>query len=251
MSKYRKKFQKPPEPAPAVPVAKPKPFASFLRTVRLLFWGLVGLFLAFHVMVVALLYIWQTKPITNSMFMIVHRASTLSGVKQTWVEYDQIAKSAKQAVIASEDASFVKHSGFDWQGIADAIKRNQQTGDISAGGSTISQQLAKNLFLISKRSYIRKAEEALITVIIERMWTKERILTAYLNVVEFGHGIYGIEQASRHYFNKSAKDLSKRESALLISMLPNPKYYEKNLDNERLQNKKAIILKRMNGATLP
>lgn len=255
MSKSRKKPKQPPvEPpvAPPVPVApKAKPFASFKRAVKILSVGLISIFFAFHMMVLALLFIWKTEPTTNSMFMILHRISTFSGVKQTWVDGDQIANSTKQAVIASEDANFAKHIGFDLQAIDNAIKKNKETGRYSAGGSTISQQLAKNLFLFPQRSYIRKAEEALITVMIEQMWTKERILTVYLNVVEFGNGVYGIEQASQHYFNKSAKNLTKRESALLISMLPNPKYYEKNLNSEHLQNKTAIILRRMDSAVLP
>lgn len=186
----------------------------------------------------------------NSMFMLTHRLKGGS-VTQTWVEYDDIAKSVKQAAIASEDAKFTTHNGFDLDAINTAIKANEASGAISMGGSTISQQLAKNLFLTSHRSYIRKAEEAIITVMMEKMWDKKRILTVYLNVVEFGDGIYGIEAAAQHYFKKSAAKLNKEQSALLISMLPNPKYFEQHMDNRRLQNKKRIILKRMPSAALP
>lgn len=221
-----------------------------LKLIKWLLFVAVLLIIAFHVMVAGLLTVWQTQPISNSMFMLAHR---LQGgqVTQQWVEYDDIAKTAKQAAIASEDAKFVAHHGFDMQGIEKALEKNQNTGKLSAGGSTISQQLAKNLFLTSKKSYIRKADEALITMMIEKMWDKERILTAYLNVVEFGEGIYGIEAAARHYFNKPASRLNRDEAALLICLLPNPKYYQKNLNNKRLRNKQRIIMRRMSSAQLP
>ena len=158
---------------------------------------------------------------------------------------------AKQAAVVSEDAKFATHNGFDVDGIERAIKVNEASGRVGVGGSTISQQLAKNLFLTSHRSYIRKGEEAVITVMMEGMWDKQRILEVYLNVAEFGEGIYGIEAAAQHYYGKKKKNLSREQSALLISMLPNPKYYQKNLNNRRLQNKKRIIMKRMPSAVLP
>ncbi|MDO4427650.1 MAG: monofunctional biosynthetic peptidoglycan transglycosylase [Moraxella sp.] len=211
---------------------------------------LLLLCISFHLLVVGLLALWETHPVENSMFMLTHRLKGGS-VTQTWVEYEDIAKSIKQAAIASEDAKFTTHNGFDLDAINIALKANEASGTISMGGSTISQQLAKNLFLTSHRSYLRKAEEAIITVMMEKMWDKKRILTVYLNVVEFGNGIYGVEAAAQHYFKKSAAKLNKEQSALLISMLPNPKYFEQHMDNRRLQNKKRIILKRMPSATLP
>lgn len=211
---------------------------------------LLIMLLAFHVVVAGLLVLWRTQPVNHSMFMLAHRLQGGS-VSQTWVAYDKIAKSVKQAVIASEDARFVQHNGFDIKGIEAAMKANEKAGAISMGGSTITQQLAKNLFLTSHRSYVRKAEEAVITVMIETMWSKERILTVYLNVVEFGDGIYGIEAAAQHYFKKSASQLNKDQAALLIALLPRPKYYQKNQHARRLQNKKHIILRRMSSASLP
>ncbi|SJM36495.1 Penicillin-binding protein 1F [Psychrobacter pasteurii] len=215
-----------------------------------IFWALMILAVAFYVSVAGLLMVWKTQPINNSMFMLTHR---LGGgeVTQTWVEYDNIAKSAKQAAVVSEDSRFVSHHGFDMEGIEAAMKKNESTGTVAAGGSTITQQLAKNLFLTSHRSYVRKGLEASITVMIEGMWDKQRILTAYLNVAEFGNGIYGIEEAAKYYFNKSARNLNRDESALLISMLTNPKYYEKNMSNQRLRNKQRIIMRRMHQAVLP
>ena len=150
-------------------------FGTFIKRVFLAFMLLV---VVFHVLVAGLLLIWKTQPINNSMFMLTHRL-TGGEVTQEWVEYDQIAKSAKQAAIVSEDATFSEHNGFDLKGIEAARKKNEETGKMSAGGSTITQQLAKNLFLTAHRSYIRKGEEAIITVMIETLWDKQRILTAY------------------------------------------------------------------------
>ncbi|MGP4863616.1 monofunctional biosynthetic peptidoglycan transglycosylase [Psychrobacter piscatorii] len=223
---------------------------SFGKFIKRLLLAIMLLVVAFHILVTGLLLIWKTQPINNSMFMLTHRL-TGGTVTQTWAEYDAIAKSAKQAAIVSEDSTFSQHNGFDIKGIKAAQKKNEETGKMSAGGSTITQQLAKNLFLTSHRSYVRKAEEAVITVMIETLWDKQRILTAYLNVAEFGNGIYGIDAAAHHYFDKSAANLNRDESALLIGMLTNPKYYEDNQGDRGLRNKQRIIKKRMKNAVLP
>ena len=224
--------------------------ASFSKFIKRLLLALIMIVVAFHVLVAGLLLIWKTQPINNSMFMLTHRL-TGGTVTQTWAEYDAIAKSAKQAAIVSEDSTFSQHNGFDFKGIKAARKKNEETGKMSAGGSTITQQLAKNLFLTSHRSYVRKGEEAVITLMLETFWDKQRILTAYLNVAEFGNGIYGIEAAAQHYFDKSAAKLNRDESALLIAMLTNPKYYQDNQGDRRLRNKQRIIKKRMKNAVLP
>ena len=223
---------------------------SFGKFIKRLLLAFIVLVVAFHVLVAGLLLIWKTQPINNSMFMLTHRL-TGGTVTQTWVEYDAIAKSAKQAAIVSEDSTFSQHNGFDMKGIKAAQKKNEETGKMSAGGSTITQQLAKNLFLTSHRSYTRKAEEAILTIMIETFWDKQRILTAYLNVAEFGNGIYGIDAAAHHYFDKSAANLNRDESALLIAMLTNPKYYESHQSDKLLRNKQRIIKKRMKNAVLP
>lgn len=210
----------------------------------------VAVFLGFNLTVAALLGVGKFTPVTESAFMMAHRFGG-GTVTQTWVDYDNIAKSVKQAAIVSEDAKFTQHHGFDFNSIESAIKENEAEGAIARGGSTISQQLAKNLFLTSHRSYIRKGEEAIIVLMMEGIWDKKRILEVYLNVVEFGDGIYGIESAARHYYGKSAKNLNREQAALLISMLPNPKYYQKNKNAKRLRNKQRIILRRMNSAVLP
>ncbi|MFZ3144454.1 monofunctional biosynthetic peptidoglycan transglycosylase [Psychrobacter glacincola] len=223
---------------------------SFGKFIKRLLLALMVLVIAFHVLVAGLLLIWKTQPINNSMFMLTHRI-TGGDVSQTWVDYDAIAKSAKQAAIVSEDSTFSQHNGFDIKGIKAAQKKNEASGKMSAGGSTITQQLAKNLFLTSHRSYTRKAEEAVLTIMIETLWDKRRILTAYLNVAEFGNGIYGVEAAAQYYFDKSAANLNRDQSALLIAMLTNPKYYESHQSDKRLRNKQRIIKKRLKNAVLP
>ena len=236
--------------APDTPSAPARP--GFIRrwVKKLLAW-LLGLFVGFHLLVLVLLLYWQSQPVHTSAFMLRHNLSTFSRVEQTWVDETQIARTVKQAAIASEDASFSSHDGFDWRGIEAAMKRNERSGSIRMGGSTISQQLAKNLFLFSERSYARKAEEALLTLMIEALWSKERILTVYLNVAEFGHGLYGIEAAAQHYYRKPAARLNAAQAASLIAMLPNPKYYQENRNDRRLRNKTNIILRRMGRAALP
>ncbi|HAR76618.1 MAG TPA: monofunctional biosynthetic peptidoglycan transglycosylase [Psychrobacter sp.] len=223
---------------------------SFGKFIKRLLLALMVLVIAFHVLVAGLLLIWKTQPINNSMFMLTHRI-TGGDVSQTWVDYDAIAKSAKQAAIVSEDSTFSQHNGFDIKGIKAAQKKNEESGKMSAGGSTITQQLAKNLFLTSHRSYTRKAEEAVLTIMIETFWDKRRILTAYLNVAEFGNGVYGVEAAAQYYFDKSAANLNRDQSALLIAMLTNPKYYESHQSDKRLRNKQRIIKKRLKNAVLP
>lgn len=212
-------------------------------------------FIIFHLFVLSALMLWKTQPVHGSMFMLSHSLFADTKVQQTWVDGERISKHFKRAAIASEDAKFTQHNGFDVDAMKDAMKnewqRNEKSGKPKRGGSTISQQLAKNLFLTSHRSYIRKGEEAIITAMTEGLWSKSRILEVYLNVAEFGDGVYGVEAASQHYFKKSAAKVSKEQAALLIAMLPNPKYYQKHQGARRLQNKKRIILRRMGSASLP
>ena len=129
-------------------------------------------------------------------------------------------------MVAAEDASFFAHEGFDWEGIKDAALYNLEVGEFKRGGSTITQQLAKNLYLSSERSLFRKAREALITRSLEQHLTKERILEVYLNVAEWGQGVFGAEAAARHHFGKSAKELTLDEAALLAAIFPSPRRYD-------------------------
>jgi len=163
-----------------------------------------------------------------------------------WVPYERISRNLKRAVMASEDAKFLQHDGFDWEGMQDAWEKNLQKGRIVAGGSTISQQLAKNLFLSGKRTPWRKGEEAIITFMLEQMMSKRRIFEIYLNVIEWGDGVFGAEAAARHYFRKPASALTASEAARLAAMVPNPRFYDKHRSTRYLERRTRIITRRMN-----
>jgi monofunctional biosynthetic peptidoglycan transglycosylase len=172
-------------------------------------------------------------------------------LKHRWVDYKKISPNLKRALIAAEDAKFVDHEGFDWEGIQKAYEKNLKKGKVVAGGSTISQQLAKNLFLSTKRTPWRKAEEAMITVMLEAMMSKRRIFEIYLNVIEWGSGIFGAEAAAKYYYHNSAKNLSAQQAAALAAMVPNPRYYDKHRQAIGLLRKTGIIEARMNSAEIP
>ena len=168
-----------------------------------------------------------------------------------WRAYPDISDNLKKALIASEDAAFAEHSGFDWNGIRNAIKRNEKSGKIKGGGSTISQQLAKNLFLSEWQSYIRKGEEAAITAMLEATTDKDRIFELYLNIIEWDYGVYGAEAAAQKFYGKPAANLSKQQAAALAARVPAPLYYADHPQSKRLRNKTNIILRRMGSAALP
>jgi monofunctional biosynthetic peptidoglycan transglycosylase len=164
--------------------------------------------------------------------------------RHQWVPLDDIAPSLGVAVIAAEDQNFADHFGFDWQAIEKAIQHNE-TSRRKRGASTVSQQTAKNLFLWNSRSWVRKGFEAWFTLLIETGWSKRRILEVYLNIVEFGDGVYGAEAASRTYFGKPAKRLTTSEAALLAAVLPNPRKFKANAPSEYIRGRQAWILNQM------
>ena len=172
-------------------------------------------------------------------------------LRHKWVPYGRISPNLKRALVASEDAKFLAHEGFDWEGIQTAWEKNLKKGRIVAGGSTISQQLAKNLFLSSKRTPWRKLEEALITVMLEAVMDKRRIFEIYLNVIEWGDGVFGAEAAARHYFKTGAARLSPAQAARLAAMVPNPRYYDSHRNDSRMLRKAAIIQRRLAYADTP
>ena len=171
-------------------------------------------------------------------------------LRHRWVPYERISIHLKRAVVAAEDDRFLDHAGFDWEGIERALERNAERGRITAGGSTISQQLAKNLFLSSSRSWLRKGQEAAITMMIEATWDKRRILEVYLNVAEGGTGVFGAEAAARHYHGRPAASLGPAEAARLAVMLPNPRRYEKSF-GPRLAAHAARVQRRMVNSQVP
>ena len=172
-------------------------------------------------------------------------------LSREWLPYERISPHLKRALIASEDGKFMMHQGFDWDGIQKAMEKNEKKGKAVAGGSTITQQLAKNLFLSPERSLFRKGEEAVIAVMIETAWSKRRIFEVYLNVIEWGNGIFGAEAAARHYYGVSAAQLSPEQAARLAGMVPNPRLYDRNPNLPGLGRKAAIILARMASAEIP
>ena len=182
---------------------------------------------------------------------IIQEETPDAELKHQWVDYSKISNNLKRAVIASEDAKFIDHEGFDWEGIQKAYEKNLKKGKIVAGGSTISQQLAKNLFLSTKRTPWRKGEEALITVMLENMLSKRRILEIYLNVIEWGNGVFGAEAAARHYYKTSAAKLSSGQAAKLAAMIPNPRFYDAHKSTSYLNRRIATIQARMGSAEVP
>jgi monofunctional biosynthetic peptidoglycan transglycosylase len=193
------------------------------RVGRALGLTLLGALLLLALTVLALR--WIDPP--TSAFMLAARVQALLDrdhgyrTEYHWVSLEQISPQAAIAVIASEDQQFPFHAGFDFKSIREAVRAHEQ-GRKLRGASTITQQVAKNLFLWSGRSLVRKGLEAMLTVMIETLWPKERILEMYLNIVQFGRGIYGVEAAARHFFHESAARLTRQQSALLAVVLPNP-----------------------------
>jgi monofunctional glycosyltransferase len=199
---------------------------------------------------------WVNHNPSTSAFMeerleILQEKNPDAELRYRWVPYSQISNHLKRAVIAAEDAKFVDHEGFDWQGIQRAMVKNAKRGKIVAGGSTISQQLAKNLFLSGRRTPWRKGEEALITMMLERLMTKQRILEIYLNVIEWGNGVFGAEAAARHYFKISAAQLGPAQASKLAAMVPNPRFYDKNPGARGLLRKTRIIQRQLAGVEVP
>ena len=171
-------------------------------------------------------------------------------LKRDYISYDEMGSNVKKAVIASEDQLFFTHKGFDYKAIEKAMKKNDKKGKVVRGGSTISQQTAKNIFLWQGRSWVRKGFETVYTFIIELIWGKEVILERYLNSIEMGSGVFGVEAASEYYFNKSSKDLTKSEAAWIATILPNPKKYDPKNPTVYLNKKHNWIMRQMNNVSL-
>jgi monofunctional biosynthetic peptidoglycan transglycosylase len=168
-----------------------------------------------------------------------------------WTPYARISANLKRAVVASEDAKFLDHEGFDWEAISKAIEKNERRGRVVSGASTISQQLAKNLFLSGERSYLRKGEEAAITWMLESALSKRRILELYLNYAEWGEGVFGAEAAARHHFGIGAAALNASQAAYLAVILPSPRRYARGITTPYIAGRIETILARMPSAQIP
>jgi monofunctional biosynthetic peptidoglycan transglycosylase len=229
------------------------------RIMRLLGYG--ASLLAFAVLMLQGWYFarvlwWNTHNPDSTAFMEMRleelrKKDPRARLRQSWVPYGRISVHLKRAVVAAEDAKFVGHEGFDWEAIQQAIEKNERRGRVVAGASTISQQLAKNLFLSGRRSWLRKAQEAAITWMIETTMSKRRILELYLNVAEWGEGLFGAEAAALHHFGVPAASLGQEQAAWLAGALPSPRRYDRGRLTPNLSLRIATILERMPGAQIP
>ena len=186
---------------------------------------------------------WINPPIT-----VTQLVSVLSGdgLKRDYVSYDEMSPNIKLAVMAAEDQLFPDHDGFDIKAIKKAMKYNEKHPSRTRGASTISQQVAKNVFLWQHGGYFRKGLEVYFTFMIEKLWSKKRILQTYLNVVEMGPGIYGVQAAAKTYFNKDAKDLTRQEAAMIASCLPNPKKFTVKPLSRYVSRRSGLLVRQMN-----
>lgn len=194
---------------------------------------------------------WSSFNPSSTAFMDRYLENPGARLRHSWVPYHRISEHLKRAVVAAEDAKFLDHEGFDWEAIQKAMQKNEERGQVVAGASTITQQLAKNMFLSGQRSWLRKAQEAAITWMMERMLSKRRILEIYLNVAEWGEGIFGAEAAARYHFGVPAAALGPGEAAWLAAILPSPKRYERGRETPYLAGRMATISSRMTGAQIP
>ena len=231
----------------------------FARARRVLFLALGALFvaaLAWLLWIAAQVGWYRNNPPRETAFMAQRMDEALAknpklALRYRWVPYKEISTQLKRAMIAAEDAKFTDHDGFDWEGIQNALEKNRKKGRVVAGGSTITQQLAKNLFLSPAKSYWRKGEEAVVTVLLEAMLSKQRIFELYLNVIEWGNGVFGAEAAAQRYFGVTAARLSAEQAARLAAMAPSPRLFERRPDSAYLAGRVETILARMPSAVIP
>ena len=227
-----------------------------LRIALWLFAALLALILAWQASFAARIWWWRDHNPDLTAFMAsrldrLREKDPKAALQHQWVPYQRISVQLKRAIISAEDGKFLDHEGFDWEAIQKAHEKNRKRGKVVAGGSTISQQLAKNLFLSGERSPWRKGQEAIITVMLENLLDKRRIFEIYLNVIEWGDGVFGAEAAARHYFSVSAAALSAEQAARMAAMVPNPRFYDRHRDSAWLAKKTDILLARMPGAEIP
>lgn len=222
---------------------------------RLFLLLLVALF-AYQLWIFGHVIYWNAYNPSTTAFMRdrlseLKQKNPTAALRMRWIPYERISHNLKRAVIAAEDGKFPEHEGFDFDAIQKAYQKNLQRGRLVAGGSTITQQLAKNLFLSGAKTPLRKLQEAVITYMLEKVMSKRRILEIYLNVIEWGNGVFGAEAATRHYYGVSSSALTPEQSARLAAMIPSPRFYDLNRSTPWLLKKTDIILSRMPSATIP
>ena len=210
------------------------------------FWKVILWFFGLSVLAV-IIFKWVPIPFTPLMITRIIEFKIDGDVaiySHQWVPLEEISPNLQKAVIASEDGNFLKHSGFDFIAIQKAFKNNNK-GRTIKGGSTISQQTAKNVFLWQGRSYVRKGLEVYFTVLIEFIWGKKRIMEVYLNSIEMGNGVYGAQEAARHWYTKKAIDLNIKEAAGIAAILPNPRKFKASNSSTYINNRKNEIMRAM------
>ena len=243
-------------------------------TFRILLGILLGMIVYEGYLFVRVLWLKSHNPASTSLIDTRAGEAQSQGQQvkreQSWVALEKISPNLQRAVLAGEDTNFIYHHGFDYQAIQKAFEQAQRESakeakkegedddwlpslpEFKRGGSTISQQLAKNLYLSTQRSFIRKGQEAIVTVMLERTLTKKRILEIYLNVIEWGDGVYGAEAAAQHYFHKPAAALSVNEGAFLSAMIPNPRtVFNPQVNPKRVARRQRIIMRGMPFVKLP
>ncbi len=241
----------------AVPLAHtPEPRRRGRRWLRWLLFGFVAVVIGYQGWI--FWQVWRLRshnPDTTAFMQQglerLQARNPRARLQRRWVAYEQISPQLKRAVIAAEDQKFLDHEGFDVEAIQKAYERNERSGRIRRGASTISQQLAKNLFLSPRRTYLRKVHEAIITLMIEAALSKRRILEIYLNVIEWGNGIYGAEAAARHYYGINAAELDAEQAARMAAMIPNPRFYSGGRSTPYLERRTEILLEQMNYVRVP
>ena len=199
-------------------------------------------------------WIWfnpSTSAFMEERLEVLQQNDPKAVLRHQWVPYEKISINLKRALIASEDTKFLDHDGFDWEAMQKAYEKNVKKGKVVAGGSTISQQLAKNLFLSGRRTPWRKIEEAMITLMLENVMSKRRIFEIYLNVIEWGNGVFGAQAAARYYYGVNASGLSAEQAARLAAMVPKPRFYDRVRETPLLERRTAIILDRMDQVSVP
>lgn len=200
---------------------------------------------AFFVTTIFSVIIYKYVPVYVTPLMVIRTVSSSESIHHKWISLEDMPKDIVKAVIASEDAHFLSHNGFDFKAIKQAIEHNKKNNKTKRGASTISQQTAKNVFLWPSRSWVRKGLEAYFTVLIEFFWDKQRIIEVYLNSIEMGNGIFGIAAVADKHFDKEPEKLTKRQCALIAATLPNPIKFNSAAPSPYMRKRQRVILREM------
>lgn len=205
---------------------------------------------AFFVTTIFSVIIYKYVPVYVTPLMVIRTVSSSESIHHKWISLEDMPKDIVKAVIASEDAHFLSHNGFDFKAIKQAIEHNKKNNKTKRGASTISQQTAKNVFLWPSRSWLRKGLEAYFTVLIEFFWDKQRIIEVYLNSIEMGNGIFGIAAVADKHFEKEPEKLTKRQCALIAATLPNPIKFNSAAPSPYMRKRQRVILREMNSVKI-